>query len=93
MNRTLYIAAYDISDAARLHAALLVLKNHAGGGQKSVFECFLSRSERFSLLDEVAEVLDLREDRFLLLPLKTPATLRVLGRALPPSDDDFFYLG
>ncbi|MEA3643999.1 MAG: CRISPR-associated endonuclease Cas2, partial [Lamprobacter sp.] len=45
-HRTLYIAAYDVSDNARLRDALKVLKGYASGRQKSVFECFLTDAER-----------------------------------------------
>ena len=58
-DRALYIAAYDVTDPARLRQALHVLKGYASGGQKSVFECFLTSRERQALLDEVRAVLDL----------------------------------
>lgn len=45
-NRDLYIAAYDISSARRLRAALKLVKGHATGGQKSAYECFLTPAER-----------------------------------------------
>ena len=68
-NRILYLAAYDVTDPDRLQAALRVLKGYACGGQKSVFECFLTDRERQTLVFEVRQVLDLARDRFLLLPL------------------------
>ncbi len=90
--RILYLAAYDVTDPDRLHAALRVLKGYACGGQKSVFECFLTERERRELVAEVRAVLDLTRDRFLLLPLGD-ITVRTLGIALPPSDPDFYYVG
>jgi CRISPR-associated protein Cas2 len=89
----LYIAAYDISDARRLRLALQVLKCYATGGQKSVFECFLSGAERCRLLDEVRGVIDESEDRFLLLRLEQRASFRALGIAIKPADPDFYYVG
>ncbi len=68
-NRTFFIAAYDVSSPRRLRLALKVLKGYATGGQKSVFECFLSLAERQSLVDEIEEILDLDVDRFLLIRL------------------------
>ena len=67
--RDFYLAAYDVTDPERLQAALHVLKGYACGGQKSVFECFLTGRERQALLVEMRGVLEVREDRFLLLPL------------------------
>ena len=91
--RTLYIAAYDISDNRRLRRAHHVLKGYATGGQKSVFECFLSEMERRQLLADVRDVIDESEDRFILLRLEQRATLRTLGTAVKPADPDLFYVG
>ena len=91
-DRLLYLAAYDVTDPDRLQAALHVLKGYACGGQKSVFECFLTERERRALVDEVRAVLDVASDRFLLLPLGR-VTVRTLGVAVPPSDPEFYYVG
>ena len=92
-SRTLYIAAYDVSDDKRLRQALFVLRNYATGGQKSVFECFLTRAEKQSLLAEVRSVLDPVEDRFLLLRLDPRSGVQTLGVAVAPTDPDYFYIG
>lgn len=92
-NRRLYLAAYDVTDPARLRDALHAVKGYASGGQKSVFECFLTPAERRSLLAEVRTVLNLQEDRFMLLPLAHPQAMRTLGIAVKPSDPDFYYVG
>lgn len=91
--RTLYLAAYDVTDPERLQAALHVLKGYATGGQKSVFECFLTVRERVALLAEIRGVLDTTEDRFLLLPLPNERDIQVLGIAVRPGDPDFYYVG
>lgn len=91
-DRTLYLAAYDVTDPDRLQSALHVLKGYACGGQKSVFECFLTERERQALVSEARAVLDLTRDRFLLLPLGN-VTVRALGIAIPPSDPEFYYVG
>ena len=92
-NRNLYLAAYDICDPARLREALHALKAHASGRQKSVFECFLTETERSELLAEVKNILDLTEDRFMLLPLTDADSIRTLGIAVKPEDPDFYYVG
>ncbi len=91
--RDLYIAAYDIADPGRLRDALWLLKQHAAGRQKSVFECFLTPAERRDLLAEVAAIIDPAEDRFMLLPLAGTDGICTLGIAVPPADPDFFYVG
>lgn len=91
--RTLYIAAYDVSDDARLRDALQVLKDYASGRQKSVFECFLTPAERRGLLSEVNAVIDPTEDRFVLLRLEQRGKVRALGRSVKPADPAFFCIG
>jgi CRISPR-associated protein Cas2 len=91
--RNLHIAAYDVSNDARLRDALKVLKAYATGRQKSVFECFLTAAEKRRLLSEVRSVLDPIDDRFLLVRLDPRGKVRVLGRAVKPIDPPWFYLG
>lgn len=91
--RSLYLAAYDISDAGRLRKALAVMKQFATGGQKSVFECFLTEAEKARLIAEMREVIDSREDRFFLIPIEMRSRVRTLGIAVAPEDPPFYYAG
>lgn len=91
--RTLFIAAYDITAPDRLRAALKVLRDYSTGGQKSVFECFLSDTEKRELLLQVAAVIDAEEDRFLLMRLELRVKVVTLGIAVAPVDPDFYYVG
>ncbi len=91
--RTLFIAAYDIRHPRRLRQALKAVRAYASGGQKSVFECFLSRSEQRALLDDVRQVIDESEDSFFLLRLDGRCQVLTLGKAVPPQDGDFYYVG
>lgn len=92
-DRALYLAAYDISDPRRLRAALYVAKNYSTGGQKSVFECFLTEAEREQFLKEILDCIDPVEDRFLLLRLDARSTVITLGIAVPPEEPDCYYVG
>jgi CRISPR-associated protein Cas2 len=91
--RVLYLAAYDVSEPARLRQALHVVKGYATGGQKSVYECFLTDGEREDLLDRVRGVIDIDEDRFMLLRVETRTPVRTIGIAVPPNDPAFYYVG
>ncbi len=91
--RVLYIAAYDVSDATRLRHALHVVKNYATGGQKSVYECFLTPGERKELLSRVTGVLEPEDDRFLLIRLESRSKVQTLGIAIEPGDPAFYYVG
>lgn len=91
--RALYLACYDIADDKRLRRALQVLRGYATGGQKSVFECYLNRTERTQLVEAVREVIDPSEDRFLLMRLDARRRVRVLGIGVVPQDPEYFYIG
>lgn len=91
--RALHVAAYDVRDAKRLRRALQVLKKYSTGGQKSVFECYLTEAERRSLLAEIDQVLDMGVDSFLLVALDERSEVRVLGVARPPSDPPYYFAG
>ncbi|QJD30452.1 CRISPR-associated endonuclease Cas2 [Methylococcus geothermalis] len=91
--RTLYLGAYDVSDDNRLRAALKVLRNYSTGGQKSVFECFLSSSEKRELIEEIGAVIDPSDDRFFLIRLDPAHKVAVLGIAVPPADPEYYYVG
>lgn len=93
MKRRLYLAAYDISSASRLRAALYLLKGYASGRQKSVFECFLTGAEHRELVKTIGAIIDPDEDRFLLLPLASPDSIKTLGKGIAPMDQSYFYIG
>jgi len=91
--RPLYIAAYDIRSPKRLRRALRLLKGHAAGRQKSVFELFLDPLEKRELMAAMADILDPDEDRFFLLRLRGRRHIHTLGIAVEPVDADYFYIG
>jgi len=90
--RKLYIAAYDVAAPRRLRQALDIVKNYATGGQKSVYECFLSAAERAELLRDVSTALDDLEDRFMLVHLDPRCHVRTMGIAVKPADPAFYYV-
>lgn len=92
-SRKLYLAAYDVASPARLRAALQRVKAHATGGQKSVYECYLTDAEKGDLFADMALILDESHDRFSLIRLERGATVYTLGIAVAPSDPDLFYYG
>jgi CRISPR-associated protein Cas2 len=91
--RSLYLAAYDISDPKRLRLAFEILKDYSTGGQKSVFECFLTPGEKAELLARILQIIDTSADRFLLIRLGSTSSMIPLGIARRPSNGNFFYIG
>ncbi|MBC7162682.1 CRISPR-associated endonuclease Cas2 [Immundisolibacter sp.] len=92
-DRALHLAAYDVACPRRLQAALDLVRAYATGGQKSVYECFLTPAEKGALLADMAALLDSRCDRFFLLRLDPRAQTVALGCAVPAVDPPFFYAG
>jgi CRISPR-associated protein Cas2 len=91
--RALYLAAYDVADPKRLAASLALVKGFATGGQKSVYEIFLTDAEKGQLIHDLAIVLDEKEDRFFLLRLDPRSRVYTLGVASVPADPPYFYFG
>ena len=89
----LYIATYDIADPRRLYRLRQLVRQRATGGQKSVFECFLTSTARHELLAQALSIIDEGEDRFALLQVEERTKSVLLGTAIPAVDPDFQYIG
>ena len=70
-DRQCYLFAYDIRDPRRLRRALTILKDYAWGGQRSVFECFLTVAEKREMSMRVRAAIN--EDEDSLLAVRLPA--------------------
>lgn len=92
-HRDLYLACYDVAEPRRLAAALKLARRYATGGQKSAHELFLTTAERDTLVADMRALLELGEDRFLLLRLDPRSKLFAIGKAVAPADPDYFYVG
>jgi CRISPR-associated protein Cas2 len=93
MQRRLYLVAYDISDPMRLQKARQFLKGFSTGGQKSVYECFLTRGELRHVSSTLRELIDEREDRVHIFSVEARSRTHTLGVALQPADPAYFYVG
>jgi CRISPR-associated protein Cas2 len=63
MSRTLFLVCYDISQPARLQKVHKKVLAYAVGGQKSVYECWLTPAERRDLHNELTALIEPEEDR------------------------------
>ncbi len=91
--RTLYLIAYDITDNKRLNRVRHLLKGYSTGGQKSVYECFLSKAEKDIVISLVESIIKADEDRVHIFPLDGRSRTHTLGIAIQPKDPSFFYFG
>lgn len=93
MIRHLFLIAYDIRSARRRRRALALVKGHAVGGQKSLYECWLTAGELQQAMRALREIIDPAADRVLLVRLDPRAQVATLGVGVAPADGDFFYQG
>lgn len=93
VSRSLYIIAYDISDDGRLNQVRQFLKGYSTGGQKSVYECFLTTSELREVVKRLRELIEPVEDRVHIFFMDARSRTHTLGIAIQPRDPDFFYFG
>lgn len=91
--RRLYLIAYDVCDTKRLNKVRELLKAYSTGGQKSVYECWLSGTEFSEVLKTLAQLIAPTEDRIHVFALDGRSRPQTLGIAVPPSDPAFFYFG
>lgn len=93
MERTLYLIAYDITAGKRLTRVRQFLKGYSTGGQKSVFECFLTGGELKQVVKTLGGLILHAEDRVHIFRMDGRSRTHVLGIAVQPKDPDYFYFG
>ena len=93
MLRHLFLIGYDISTTRARRKALKAVKGHAIGGQKSLYECWLTSGELQTAMAALRRIIDPATDRVIFLRLDERAQVHTRGVAVAPADDDFFYQG
>lgn len=93
MERILYLIAYDITDNRRLSRVRHFIKGYSTGGQKSVYECFLTDGELRDVKKKIEKLICDDEDRVHIFTMDGRSRTHALGIALQPKDPDYFYVG
>lgn len=91
--RHLYLVAYDVANAGRLNSVRQFLKGYSTGGQKSVYECFLTDAELEIVRATLKELIDTAEDRVHIFQMDGRSRTHTLGIGVQPEDHAFFYFG
>lgn len=91
-SRLFYVIAYDITEDKRLNKVRNFLKGYSTGGQKSVYECFLTEAELSHIIEELKEMIDEDSDRVHIFQVDRRARTLILGIALLPRDPSYFYI-
>ena len=79
--RTLYLVAYDVCEPHRLQRVYRYLMGYKVGGQKSVFEIWVTPAELRHIRADLDGLMDASEDRLHILALDPRSKPRCLGRA------------
>ena len=92
--RRRYLVTYDVSDAKRLRKVFRSMHGFGNAVQYSVFLCDLSTTERQLLREKLTAILNLREDRALIVDLGevgavNGAAFDVMGRQFDAMPDEF----
>lgn len=87
--RNRYIVAYDVSDGKRLRRVFRKMNGFGDALQYSVFACDLSAKERVLLEEALREIIDVKEDRVLIIDIgpvegRGAGVVRTLGRQVQP---------
>jgi CRISPR-associated protein Cas2 len=93
MDRTLYLIAYDITEDNRLNAVRNFLKNYSTGGQKSVYECFLTDGELRFVTSKLKRLIFDIEDRVHIFRMDGRSRTHTIGIGVQPKDPAYFYIG
>lgn len=93
--RHAYLVAYDIADSRRLRQVHKLMRGHGDPLQFSLFRCRLSRLQKERLVTELTGIVEVSEDRILIVDLGPAEGTRerafeYLGRPLRTVDEDDF---
>lgn len=69
MTRNHFLIAYDITDKSRLKLIHKTIQAHAIGGQKSLYECWLTQQELELLIETVQSIISTTSDRFYIFSI------------------------
>lgn len=92
--RRRYLVTYDVSSATRLRRVFRAMHGFGNAVQYSVFLCDLSAAERQLMRERLTALLNLREDRVLIVDLGAATEERgesfeVMGRQLESMPDAY----
>ena len=81
MQRTLYLIFYDISEPRRLRKIHKLINAYAIGGQKSLYECWLTPNDLLKLKQNLVEQMEPLTDRVQIVQLDTQSKPIFMGLA------------
>lgn len=83
MSRSLYLVAYDVCNPRRMRRVCKYLTGFKVGGQKSVYECWLTPAELRVMRGELDQLMEPGEDRLHIVALDPRMKTLCFGLAAP----------
>ena len=77
-----FVVLYDISDPKRWRRVFKTMKEYGQWLQLSAFQCRLTDMRRIELVAKVSEIINQREDSFMLLDLGPAENVEIKVQAL-----------
>lgn len=81
MQRTHYLIAYDICDSNRLRQVHKKIESYVVSGQKSFYDCWLTKHELLKLKAELTNRIKPVEDRIYIFQLHENSEKLLFGKA------------
>lgn len=85
MERTRYLIAYDISHPKRLYRTRKKVAAYAVGGQKSFYECWLTKAEFAEFQQKITACIEPSEDKIIIFQLERDSQPMLFGNAKLPT--------
>ena len=79
--RKLYLVAYDVMDPKRLRRVRKYLIGYKVGGQKSVFEMWITPTELVRIQRDLTNIMDTENDRLNIFALDARMEVTIFGKA------------
>lgn len=78
--RASYLVCYDITDPKKLARVFRLLKGYGIHLQYSVFQCSMTWPELIKLKEQIANIINPKEDDIRIYPLPSDYKVTVMGR-------------
>ncbi|BFU59579.1 MULTISPECIES: CRISPR-associated endonuclease Cas2 [Rodentibacter] len=91
-NRFHYLIAYDICDSKRLQKVHKIIESYAIGGQKSLYECWVTQHELATLKQNLTACIEPSDDRIYFFQLFENNERQFYGKAYTKSTQPFLFV-
>ncbi|MGV6989744.1 CRISPR-associated endonuclease Cas2 [Testudinibacter sp. P80/BLE/0925] len=90
--RSFYLIAYDITESKRLRCVHKKIESYAVSGQKSFYDCWLTKHELLKLKSDLLDSIDTEQDRLYIFQLYDNCERQFFGKAKQQSTEPFLWV-